>query len=333
MDIKQILKKYSTENKCYNYLKKLKWDNKITCPFCNAPQKRIVKLNSEKFRYHCYDCHKSFSVLTNTIFEDSKLPLQDWFTIIGLMTNAKLGISAKDIERNSGVTYKTAWYVAMRIRCGMIDQCNIELENIVEMDEAYVGGRPRHRKCKIKDQTIAASGIDVDKPKRGRGTCKTPIVGIVERKGKVVVKVIEKLNFKNLLSMLKEYVNIDNSTLITDEFRGYSKMDDIIEHFVIEHQKEYVRGAIHTNTIEGFWSIVKNSIKGNHIKVSKKYLPFYLLQSQYMYNHRNYEGNIFEKFLKEAVQVDKSELMNDYNLVKPAKELIYKHKCKKGKVA
>ena len=328
MNIVSITKKFGTLSKCYHYLEKIRWGRKPVCPYCNS--KRTVQLKKEPFRHHCYECHKSFSVTVGTIFEDSRLPLNKWFLVAGLMANAKQGISAKEIQRNVGTTYKTAWYSAMRIRCCMIDYCNIELSNIVEMDEAYVGGKPRYRqnKCKIKDQTIAASGVETTQPKRGRGTCKTPIVAIVERRGKVVVKVVEKVNSTLFISMLKQFVKTDESTLMTDDFKSYVKTEEIMEHFSVKHSiKEYVRGAVHTNTVEGFFSIVKNSIRGNHRKISKKYLPFYMVSSQYMYNNRK-DNNLFEKLIKDAIKIDVSDYMQDYKPVKPVKELTYP-KCKK----
>jgi len=328
MNIVSISKKFGTDAKCYHYLEKIRWGRKPVCPYCGS--KHSVKLKKESFRHHCYDCHKSYSVTVGTIFEDSRLPLHKWFMIAGLITNAKQGISAKEIQRNIGVTYKTAWFNTMKIRCCMIDYCNIQLSNIVEMDEAYVGGKPRYRQkhCKIKDQTISASGIEMTQPKRGRGTCKTPIVAIVERHGKVIVKVVEKVNSTLFISMLKQFVKTDDSTLMTDDYRSYVKTGTIIEHFSVNHSiKEYVRGAVHTNTIEGFFSLVKNSIRGNYKKISKKYLPFYLVSSQYLYNNRNDSG-MFEKLIKDATKTDKSDYMEDYKPVKPVKELAYP-KCKK----
>jgi len=241
-----------------------------------------------------------------------------------LMMNTKTGISAKEIQRNVGVTYKTAWYSAMRVRCAMIDYDNIELHGIVEMDEAYIGGKPRHR-YSTKDNKPTLSKVTT---KRGRGTKKTPIVGIVERGDKVVLKVIEKLTSRNLLAMLKRFVNTKDTLVVTDEFRSYRSFDDIVQHYTIYHKKkQYVKGLMHTNTIEGFWSIVKNSIKGNYIAISKKYLPLYLVQSQYIYNHRHYKGNLFEKFLKQALKVDKTDYMEHYKPVKKnVKKLIYKPK-------
>ena len=327
MNIIEINKKFNTKVKCIDYLTKLRWEKSVLCPKCNSSH--VLKNKKQVGRYYCYGCKTTFSVLTDTVFENSRLSLPKWFLIIGLTLNAKKGIAAKEIKRNVGVTYKTAWYSAMRVRCAMIDHCNIELENIVEMDEAYVGGKPKYKK-KIADNvpSITKSNIETEPNKRGRGTNKTPVVGIVERKGKVVLKVIQKLTSRNLLAMLKENVKLDSSIVVTDEMKSYKKFDEVIQHYTINHKKkEYVRGIMHTNTIEGFWNIVKNTVR-SHIAISKKYLPFYLVSSAYIYNNRDFEGNVFEKFLIEALQHEKP--MEHYKPLKAVRNIVY-GKCKKKK--
>jgi transposase-like protein len=163
--------------------------------------------------------------------------------------------------------------------------------------------------------------------KRGRGTKKTPIVGIVERKGEIVLKVIEKLTSRNLLAMLKENVKLDESIVVTDEFKSYKSFDEVVQHYTIQHsKKEYVRGAMHLNTVEGFWAIVKNSIKGSYRAISKRYLPLYLVQSAYNFNFRNYKGNLFEEFMKQALTTDKP--MENYTTIKTVKETVYKQSPK-----
>ena len=321
MNILEIQKTFNTDKRCLDYLEKLRWGKSVTCTKCQS--RDIIRLKTQLGRFHCYNCKTTFSVISDTIFEHTRLPLPKWFVIIGLMLNAKRGISANHIMRDVGLSYKTAWYAAMRVRCGMIDNCNI-LENIVEMDETYVGGKPR-KKYVEGDEYANMSRVT---EKRGRGTKKTPIVGIVERNGNIVLKVIQKLTTKNLLVMLKENVNTDNAIVVTDEFKSYIGFDKIVQHYTINHsKKEWVKGALHTNTVEGFWSIVKNSIRGNYIVLSRKYLPFYLVQAQYVFNFRNYKGNIFEKYLKEAVQHDNP--MEYYNPLKPVNRIVYS-KCKTG---
>ena len=143
MNLIEIQKKYNTDGKCRLYLQKLRWGKVVKCTKCNSDN--VVDLKKENGRYHCNNCKTTFSVLSDTIFENSGLSLDKWFLVIGLMLNAKKGISAKEIQRNVGLTYKTAWYTAMRVRCAMIDHCNIELSNIVEMDDTYLGGKPRKK--------------------------------------------------------------------------------------------------------------------------------------------------------------------------------------------
>jgi transposase-like protein len=288
---------------------------KVVCPKCHS--KNIVSIK-DLGRYYCNKCSTTFSVLTDTIFENSRLPLTDWFMIIGLMLNAKKGISAKQIMRDAEITYKSAWYAAMRVRCAMIDNCHIELKNIIEMDESYVGGKPRKGKVPANEPTLFKIELEA---KRGRGTNKIPVVGIVERKGNIVLKVIEKLTSRNLLAMLKQNVKIDSAFLLTDEFKTYKAMDKVIDHLVIEHKKHYSKNGINTNTIEGFWAILKNSIRGQYVALSKKYLPLYLVQAQYIFNHRNYRGNLFEKFLKEALNHEKP--MEYYKPIAPVKSIVY----------
>ena len=127
--------------------------------------------------------------------------------------------------------------------------------------------------------------------------------------------------------MLKSHVNIDNSIVMTDEYRGYKKFDDVVEHLTINHsKKQFSKGIVHTNTIEGFWSIIKNSVRGQYVAISKKYLPFYLVQAQYIYNRRNATHDTFEEFLKHAMQIDKSDFLNYYKPVKDVPKLVYKQK-------
>ena len=321
MTISEIYKKFDSKQKSVEYLAELRWPKGVICPKCGS--KNVVSLKKQIGRYHCNKCKTSFSVLTDTIFERSHLPLTKWFEIITLMLSAKRGIAAKQIKRDVRLTYKTAWYACMRVRCGMIDFSNMELENIVEMDEAYIGGKPRHR---YKPQPNEPNLSKITE-KRGRGTKKTPIVGIVERKGEVVIKVIEKLTSRNLLTMLKENVKTDKAIVVTDEYASYKSFDDVVQHYTVDHsKKEYVKGIMHTNTIDGFWSIVKNSIRGNYIALSKKYLPFYLVQAQYIYNTRNYEGDLFVRFLKEALVHDNP--MENYKPIKPVKDIVYKKNAK-----
>jgi transposase-like protein len=297
MNIIKIHKDYGTQAKCLKYLQKLRWHGNVTCTYCGSDSTKPIK--TEAGRHSCRNCKRSFSVLVDTIFEDTRLPLPQWFMIIGLVLNAKQGMSAKQIQRNVGVTYKTAYYTAMRIRIGML-MPETELNGIIEMDESYFGGKARKRNHPKNEATLSTVTT-----KRGRGTKKVSVAGMVERGGDVKTKVIEKLTKRNLLFMLKNYAKEDDSILITDGFSSYKHFDKYIEHLTINHSKSFSKGIVHVNSIEGFWSYVKNGIRGNYKSISPKYLPFYLIEYEWKYNHRNYRGNEFELFLKNALQREK----------------------------
>lgn len=293
MNLQHLHKKLGTQDKCIAYLEKLRWNKKPKCLFCES---KSVKKRKESIRWHCNTCNKDFSVLMGTIFEETRLELPKFFEIIILMLNAKMGMSAAEISRNVGVRYQTAWFACHKIRCAMIDN-ELKLEGMVEFDEAYIGG-----KSKKKSKDVSDANLSQITPKRGRGTSKTPIVGAVEKKGRVYVKIIEKLTSRNLLAMLKERVKTEESIVITDDFRSYKKFDDAVEHITIKHSEGYGKGVKTINTIEGFWSILKNGIKGSYRALSKKYLPFYLSEFSYKYNNRQIQKNAFDKLLGNAVK-------------------------------
>jgi len=308
MNLFSIQKNFNTKTKCIRHLEQVRWDGEPVCPHCENRQ--VYPRSGRKFYYHCNNCNRDFTVLYGTIFEGTKLSLPKWFMLIGMMLNARKGISAMEIHRHLGVTYKTAWYSAMRVRCAMVDQADM-LEGIVEMDEAYIGGKPRKRNIRIPDNKAALSNLTLekDKPKRGRGTKKIGVVGIVEREGKkrVSLEIPNRINGKEMLRLLRKYVNEEKAIMITDGANFYDKFDKEIQHLIINHKERYVDGIIHTNTIEGFWSIIKNGIRGEYHVLSKKYLPFYLAEFSYKYNRRSKEGKLtaFEDTIENAVSDDK----------------------------
>lgn len=319
INIKHINKTFNTQVKCIAFLEKVRWNGKPVSPFTD---KSNVTKRKDGFTYHCNDTNKDFTVLHGTIFQDSKYPLPSWFLMITMILNAKTGISAMQLMRNLDCSYKTAWYTAMRIRCAMIDNC-IELQNIVEIDEAYVGGKPRKVSKNHEDNKPNIGTVEVNK--RGRGTKKTPIIGIVERNGNIVLRVAEKINSKTLLDILKSSVNLKNTIVMSDELPAYNSFDKLVQHLSIDHSKgRFSEGIVHTNTIEGFWSIVKNSIRGNYIAISKKYLPLYLVQAQYIYNRRNSNRDLFSEFI--GIAMHKSNCFTNYKPKELVKSIVYKDK-------
>ena len=298
MTILEIQRKYNTQSKCLKLLESLRWGKNVKYPYCASEKIRRAKKHTD--RQSCKSCKRSFTVFIDTIFEDTRLPLPKWFAAIGLILNFKSGMSAKEIQRNIGGSYKTAYYLAMRVRIGMLMH-NTKLGGMIEMDESYFGGKARKR-AKGSDSDADLASVTL---KRGRGTNKVSVAAMVERKGRVKTKVIEKLTKRNLLHMLKTYAKNENSILVTDGFKSYKELEKYIDRLEVNHSKQFSKGIVHVNTVEGFWSYVKNGIRGNFKAVSRKYLPFYLVEYEWKYNHRNYRGNEFEQFLKNALHREK----------------------------
>lgn len=287
MNIINIFKQFPDQESCIKYLEQKRWNNKPVCPYCQSKNTNPLK-SENRFRHHCNGCRKSFSVTIGTIFEDSRLPLQKWFLAISLILNAKKGISSRQLARDLELPVKTAWSINHRIRKAMKQDANL-LSGIVEMDETYVGGKPRKEaKKKDKDNNDDFGDNNNSGNPRGRGTKKECVVGMIERDGKVKAVNVDKGNLKakDLKELVRNNVDLDNTILMTDEYRGYMTMKRIIRHLSINHQKEFAKGIIHTNTIESFWAILKRGIMGQFHKVSKKYLNAYVDEFCWRFNER-----------------------------------------------
>lgn len=285
MNIVQIYKKFPTQEHCLEYLEQVRWNGQPKCPYCKSEKFSNMK---NEYRYHCNTCNTSFSVTVGTIFHRTHLDLQKWFLALSIVLNARKGISARQLSRDLEVNKNTAWSMGMRIRKAMLSDGKL-LMGVVEMDETYVGGKPRKGNKKENGSN-----------KRGRGTRKTPIVGIIQRDGDVKARVSKKLDSKKLSTLIRRNVSIKDSVLITDEYRGYSPISKFIKHKVINHTFEYVNNDIHTNNIESFWAILKRGIVGQYHKVSVRYLQRYIDEFAYRFNNRKNE-NVFEELLIKAL--------------------------------
>ena len=292
MDIFQVLKDFSTKKKCIAYLEKVRWRNKPTCPYCGTQEPKPTPMPKEQ-RYHCNSCNKSFSVTVGTIFHQSHLPLQKWFVAISLILNAKKGVSARQLSRHLNVNKNTAWRISMQIRKAMQGREQAKLlQGIVEMDETYIGGKPRK---KHKD----------DPPhKRGKGTDKTPVVGMVERNGRVMAKPFNKHDIRTtkLSELVRKSVDTTKSILITDQAHHYWAMDKLLPHYDINHEVWYTDGWKHTNTIECFWALLKRGIVGQFHKVSVEHLYKYVNEFAYRFNNRNNQS-VFDLTIKRALSI------------------------------
>lgn len=293
MNIVKIYELFPTNDDCIAHIEKVKWDDTPICPYCKSS--KCTPRPSEK-RYHCNNCNTSFSVTVSTIFHHTHLPLQKWFVAISLVINAKKGLSARQLGRDLNVNKDTAWRMAMKIRDAMTQfEQRTLLTGIVEADETYIGGKPRKG-----NSAKGGSGN-----KRGRGTKKTPVVGLAERNGKIKARSFhnKSLTSRNLKALVRENVDIQNSTLFTDEYKGYLGIKYMMPHKTVDHTVWYVDGNIHTNTVESFWALLKRGIIGQYHKVSLRYLPKYIDEFCYRWNHRKDEtADIFSLTLQRAVR-------------------------------
>ena len=274
MNIVQVFEQFPTQEDCIAHLEQVRWEGEPVCPYCGS-----ANTARNQHRHRCYNCKTSFSVTVGTIFHHTHLLLQKWFLAIMLMLNAKKGLSALQLSRDLDVNKNTAWRVAMQIRKAMTqaEQRSL-LTGIVEMDKVYIGGKPRKGNQRNDDMPN----------KRGRGTDKAPVIGAVERGGKVTAKATakEKMKSRHMRAFVRERIDAPRASLITDEYKGYIGMSKVLPHAVIKHQDWYVDGDIHTNTIEGFWALLKRGMFGQFHSVSRKHLQRYVDEFCYRYNLR-----------------------------------------------
>jgi len=281
MNIIEVFQSFQTQEQAIAYLEKVRWHGQPSCPYCGSIKvSRHVSGDRAMPRWQCLDCVRAFAVTVGTIFHGTHIPLRNWFLVIALMLNAKKSASACQIARDIGMRRPTVWSMMHRIRFAMNTDTRQSrlLHGIVEADETYIGGKPRKGR---KRDAVAPN-------KRGRGTGKAPIVGVVERGGRVVAAPFnrQELSAKSLARFISRFVDKPASLLVTDEFGGYFGMGRSMHHVTVNHKVEYANGLAHTNTIEGFWALVKRAWYGQHHYYSRKYMPLYVSEACFKYNHR-----------------------------------------------
>ncbi len=276
--IKNLRQEFPDDDACLDYIFKVRYSDK-KCPECK--KKDCFYRVSTRKCFSCSHCGYQIHPTAGTVFHKSSTKLTDWFHALFLFASSKNGVSAKELQRQLGVTYKCAWRMAHQIR-SLMTQGRNPLEGTIEVDETYVGGRRRGA--------------------RGRGAQgKTAVVGLIQRKGALRAQTVKNVRAKTVIPMVRENVKL-GSTVMTDEFPIYNRVSkDGYLHEVVQHGlHEYVRGTAHTNTIEGFWSQVKRSISGTHHAVSPKYLQIYLNEFVFRYNHRDSSIPLFHLLLARA---------------------------------
>lgn len=289
MDILTVAKQFDTQEACIAHMETVRFGDEPFCPRCGTVEACARKTERNyRYRWNCHACKSTFNVLTGTIFQGTHVPLPRWFSAIALMMNAKKSLSSCQLARDLRLNQKTAWYMQQRIRSEMASkQGRILLRGIVEADETYVGGKPRKRNRR-KD----------DKPRpRGRGTKKTPVIGAVERGGKVVARVAVDLSGRGILAFVKASLSPDGAELVTDEYKAYQAVRPFVTHRTIDHSREFARNGLHTNTIEGVWSLLKRAWYGVHHHYTKQYTPLFVAETGYKYNARK-DRRAFEHFIE-----------------------------------
>ena len=272
--ILELLKAFPDEQSCIDHLEALRWDGFVVSPF-DATSK-VYKCKGNKYR--CKNTGKYFNVKTQTLFDNTKVCLQKWFLAIWLVTSHKKGISSLQLAKDIDVTQKTAWFMLQRIRkCFGIENDN-DLDNDVEVDETYIGGKNknRHKSKKVEN----AQGRSLKD--------KAAVVGMIEREGKLNARQVGDVKAKTLTKEIIRNVK-ETARLHTDEWVGYKGLSRIYDHSFVKHgQGEYVNGRVHTNTIEGFWSLLKRGIVGIYHFTSKKHLQAYVDEFVFRYNTREH---------------------------------------------
>ncbi len=266
INLVSLIENYHSEESCRARMEELRWPEGVDCPRCDS--KSIARME-DRHQYQCRSCRYQFSVTAGTIFHDTHLPLWKWFLAVYLIVESKKGISANQLKRTIGVSYKTAWYLSHRIRAALKEVDAQLLKGIVEVDETFVGGR------------MEGQG-------RGYKGNKTVVVGAMQRGGNICLQVVRVTDRESLHGFIRENTAGDTEAIYTDEWPAYRGIADAdTKHEAVKHRdKEWARGEVHTNSIENVWSLLKRSIVGSYHQVSAKHLDAYLDELEFRFNNR-----------------------------------------------
>jgi transposase-like protein len=270
LDLPTMIERYGTEDKCREFLEELRWPHGVECPRCFTRDAAPIRGRGQ---WRCKSCDYRFSVTVGTVFADSHLPLWKWFLATYLVAESKKGISAKQLQRTLGTTYKTAWYLGHRIRSAMEEGAPVKLSGIVEIDETFIGGKS---------------------PDIGLGphADKQMLMGAVERGGRIRIRVQSRPDRKTRKAyhqFVEDHVADDAEAIYTDAAKAWGDLSDHdTRHEKVSHaQEEWVRADVHTNTVEGVWSLLKRSVAGTYHQLSAKHLPAYLDEIAFRFNNRD----------------------------------------------
>ena len=285
MTFDELMATFPNEDACREYLVMRRWPNGPVCPRCGTSE--TVYNIAKPWHWECSNpkCRSGhayrFSVLVGTIFENTKTPLLTWFKVLYMILQSKKGISSRQLRRmffGESSSLHTAWYMGHRLRAAMHDPEFRQLMGIVEVDETFIGGKDKNRHW---DKKSGATG--------GISSGKVGVIGAISRKGNVVCKIIENTDAATLSRFVRNAVSDKVDLVATDEYRGYSPLSALgYRHEAVSHSAgEYVRGEVHTQSLDSFWALLKRGIIGTYHNVSKKYLPLYLAEFQFRHNNRD----------------------------------------------
>ena len=267
----ELHKYFNDENVCWDYLENLRWNNKIVCPFCKG--EKHYKLKNSR-TYKCSQCKKKFNAKVGTIFENTKIPLSKWFVSIYLATSHKKGISSLQLSKDISVTQKTAWFILHRIREMLKAKAPYMLNSMVEVDETFIGGKEGYKHLSKRQKIVGYVN-------------KTMVFAILQRQGNVWTKIVEGVSGDMLKQIIRKHID-KSSTIVSDGFGAYAGLHkEYKKHQIVNHEKnQWVKGELHTNTIEGFFSQLKRGIYGIYHHTSPKHLQRYCDEFAFRYNTR-----------------------------------------------
>ena len=284
--LQQAIRYFSDEQVCIDTIAALRWPNGPVCPKCGGLEHYYLETQR---RWKCKECYKQFSVKVGTIFEDSAISLDKWLAALWMLVNCKNGISSYEVGRDLGITQKSAWFVLHRLRLalqsGSMEKLGGEGKH-VEVDETFIGGAARFMHPERRKRMITERGVKD----------KLAVMGILERGGKVVTKVVPNTKKKALQNEVRHYV-LAGSAIFTDALKSYEGLDEF-QHEVIDHAVAYVNGEVHTNGLENFWSLLKRGLHGTYVSVEPFHLFRYLDEQVFRFNERRDPGGDAGRFVQ-----------------------------------
>jgi transposase-like protein len=278
--LQQAVRYFTDEQVCIDTIAQMRWPKGPICPACDGTEHYYLKTQK---RWKCKKCAKQFSVKVGTIFEDSPISLDKWLVALWMLVNCKNGISSYEVGRNLGLTQKSAWFVLHRLRLALQEKSLVKLGGegkTVEVDETFIGGLSRNMHKAVRARKIKGTG----------GRDKTLVVGFLQRGGKVRTSVPGNRRKKTLHEEVKQNVSA-GSILFTDELPSYNDLAGEFAHKVINHAVAYVDGAVHTNGMENYWSLLKRGVKGTYVSVEPFHLFRYLDEQAFRFNNRATKEN------------------------------------------